>query len=64
MTRDEAIKLVNENPLIMSVLYDTNLLPEQCNEGSKYEGYMFSIIGHMLAAMGKDSPGAAGGRGK
>ena len=50
MTRKKAKKIIGESPLIMSLLYDLNLMPEQVCSETKQEGYMISIVEHMLRA--------------
>jgi hypothetical protein len=43
--------VISENPLIASLLYDIDLLPEQIKEGDdRRYGYMLAVIGHMKAA--------------
>lgn len=41
----EIRKLVNSTPLLQSLLYDLNLLPEQCTE-PKHEFYLLSVVNH------------------
>ena len=48
MTRREAVKLLNRgnNQLLLSLLYDLNLLPEHVKSGTKQEFYMLTTIEH------------------
>ena len=48
MTRTEATKFINRkgNHLLLSLLYDLNLLPEQVKRGTKQEIYMMSVVEH------------------
>lgn len=50
MTRKKAERIIGESPLIISLLYDLNLMPEQVYSGTKQEFYMISIVEHMLRA--------------
>jgi hypothetical protein len=44
--------VISENPLIASLLYDIDLLPEQIKEGDERRyNYMLAVIGHMKAAL-------------
>lgn len=40
------VKYANENPLLMSLLYDLDLMPEQVSDGSKYWFDMINVIDH------------------
>lgn len=53
---DEAVAYANENPTILSLLYDMDLLPEQLQEGSYRWGQMINVIAHFKQAI----EGAAG----
>jgi hypothetical protein len=49
--------VINENPLIQSLLYDIDLLPEQIKESDERRyGYMLAVIGHMKAAQSATAP--------
>lgn len=49
MTHDELRTYVNTTPLLLSMLYDINLLPEQCDTDKKRD-YLQSIVGHWIEA--------------
>jgi hypothetical protein len=49
--------VISENPLIASLLYDIDLLPEQIKEGDERRyNYMLAVIGHMKAALSATAP--------
>lgn len=53
LTRIQIANAIDDHPLIASLLYDIDLLPEQIKEGDKRrEGYMCAVVGHMLMALG------------
>ena len=55
MKRGEVTKILDAHPLIVSLLYDIDLMPEQIKKGdTRREGYMVAVIEHMLAAMNKE----------
>ena len=56
MTRSQAVKLINKTPILLSLLYDLNLLPEQVKRGTKYEFYMLTTVEHFVAAMNRQKP--------
>ena len=47
--RAEVAKAIDEYPLIASLLYDIDLLPEQIKDERRYN-YMLAVIGHMKQA--------------
>ena len=50
--RARVAKAIEDHPLIESLLYDLDLLPEQVKRGDKrLEGYMDAVVAHMLAAL-------------
>lgn len=49
-TRARVADIISTNPLIASLLYDINLLPEQIRDERRY-GYMLATISHMLEAL-------------
>ena len=52
MTPKQIAEVLDENPLIMSLLYDIDLLPEQIKRGdARRRGYMIAVIKHMQAAL-------------
>ena len=52
MTTDRAtlLETINASPLIMSLLYDLNLMPETTPEGSAIENRMLSVVVHFNVA--------------
>lgn len=50
MTRRQAVALINKNTLLLSLLYDLNLMPEQVKSGTRQEAYMFAVVEHMMRA--------------
>jgi len=48
MTRRQAVKFLNRegNHILLSLLYDLNLLPEQVKPKTKQEFYMITLIEH------------------
>jgi hypothetical protein len=53
---DKIVKIVNETPILQSVLYDLNLLPEQCAEGSIDELLMlgFGVVWQVAIELGQE----------
>ncbi len=52
LARATVIAEMNEHPLIMSLLYDLNLMPEQvADEDVRLNFYMESVVIHMRKAM-------------
>ena len=49
-TRAKVAEAIDEHPLIASLLYDIDLLPEQIRDERRY-GYMLAVIGHMKQAL-------------
>ena len=50
--RARVAKAIEDHPLIASLLYDLDLMPEQVKRGDKRrEGYMDAVVAHMLAAL-------------
>lgn len=47
----EAVAYANGNPIILSYLYDMDLMPEQLSEGSYRWGQMIGTISHFKAAI-------------
>ena len=47
----QVCKAVNETPLLQSMLYDLNLLPEQTLDDPKRWGYTVSATMHMMEAI-------------
>ena len=59
MRGEELLDVINETPLLQSLLYDIDLLPEQIKEGDERRyGYMLAVIGHMQSAL-RASPSEA-----
>ena len=48
-TRAKVAQAIDKHPLIASLLYDIDLLPEQIKDERRY-GYMLAVIGHMKEA--------------
>ncbi len=48
--RSEVAQALEENPLIWSLLYDIDLLPEQIKDERRYN-YMLAVIDHMRQAL-------------
>ena len=46
-TRARVADIISTNPMIASLLYDIDLLPEQIKDARRY-GYMLKVIDHML----------------
>lgn len=47
--RKRIAKAIDAHPLIASLLYDIDLLPEQIKRGDeRREGYLCAIVDHML----------------
>jgi hypothetical protein len=55
------LKFANETPLLQSLLYDINLMPEQLEEGSRQWGYMLSIAEHFERALAQQADGGTAG---
>ena len=47
LTRELAIQIINDSPLLLSLLCDLNLLPEQVKQDTKEEFYMLSVVAHI-----------------
>ena len=54
---DEIRKLINETPILQSLLFDLDLMPEQVAAGSKQESLLLGVVGAYLA--GQKSKDAA-----
>lgn len=50
MTGRSLLKKINHDPILMSLLYDLDLMPEQIKPGTKAWADMASIVAHWLAA--------------
>lgn len=55
---DELVRYANTQPILLSLLYDMNLMPEQLKEGSFRWGEMCNIIGHFRQALTAPAPPA------
>ena len=51
-TRAKVAQAISEHPLIASLLYDIDLLPEQIRDARRY-GYMLAVIDHMLVYLSR-----------
>lgn len=47
----KAIEYANDNQIILSLLYDMGLLPEQVEAGTREWGQMVNVIAHFKAAV-------------
>lgn len=43
LTEDHILKVINETPALVSILYDVNLLPEQLKKDDVKWSYMLTI---------------------
>jgi hypothetical protein len=51
----EAFSFINKTPILQSLLYDLNLLPEQLKEGTKEWDYMMATVLHFQACEAEQS---------
>lgn len=54
----ELTAFINETPILLSLLYDVDLLPEQCKHGSLRRDHMLLIAAHFKRAL--EAPREAG----
>lgn len=48
---------INEHPVLQSLLYDINLLPEQLERDSRHWGYMLAVVRHWQLQFERDLRG-------
>jgi len=54
LTRADIADAINKHPLIASLLYDINLLPEQIKkDDEKRQSYLYAVVDHMLQALSR-----------
>lgn len=59
MSRAQLYTYVNDQPILLSLLYNLNLLPEQVKDGSKEEYQMEQIVAHFVAHRNSNAADAA-----